>query len=217
MSSRSYPRKSSQGGPFPSLLRFNLIFFSSHSTLELYHPPGKTLKWHVFSERDKDGTPRTTGHFPSHHWSVECLSILYAETSVPSSNQIKSSQMSNTGSGEVFPTKRSWFLRLMNGQRYSTLTAKLDFAKAFDSIPHYQLLRKANFYGIQGQLHHWLKNFLTTLRQRVVVNGSNSNWSEAKSDLHLLHLHPKNATPYALHWRKINWCLLTDCVTLIQK
>lgn len=47
----------------------------------------------------------------------------------------------------------------------------LDFAKAFDSVPHHWLLRKADFYGIRGKLHQWLKDFLTTCQQCVVVNG----------------------------------------------
>ncbi|KAK3870886.1 hypothetical protein Pcinc_023912 [Petrolisthes cinctipes] len=50
----------------------------------------------------------------------------------------------------------------------------LDFAKAFDKVPHQRLLHKLEFYGIQGQLLHWIRTFLTTRKQRVVLDGSQS-------------------------------------------
>ena len=37
----------------------------------------------------------------------------------------------------------------------------LDFAKAFDKVPHRRLLRKLQHYGIQGPLLNWLESFLT--------------------------------------------------------
>ena len=57
----------------------------------------------------------------------------------------------------------------------------LDFAKAFDIVPHERLLLKAKFYGISGKLNNWLRAFLTGRRQRVVVNGSSSMWSPVLS------------------------------------
>ena len=57
----------------------------------------------------------------------------------------------------------------------------LDFAKAFDSVPHQRLLAKAKFYGIRGKLLLWLTHFLTNRRQRVVVNGVSSDWSPVLS------------------------------------
>ena len=47
----------------------------------------------------------------------------------------------------------------------------LDFAKAFDSVPHERLLLKARHYGIRGKLNEWLRDFLSDRGQRVVVNG----------------------------------------------
>ena len=57
----------------------------------------------------------------------------------------------------------------------------LDFAKAFDSVLHQQLLSTVDYYGIRDNLQLWLKDFLTDRRQRVFVNGSFSNWSPVKS------------------------------------
>ena len=47
----------------------------------------------------------------------------------------------------------------------------LDFTKAFDSLPHERLLLKLKGYGIEGNLLHWFRNFLTNRQQRVVVRG----------------------------------------------
>jgi predicted transcriptional regulator len=50
----------------------------------------------------------------------------------------------------------------------------LDFAKAFDSVPHKRLLLKLEKYGIHGNLLKWIEDFLTNRAQRVVVNGCKS-------------------------------------------
>ncbi len=51
----------------------------------------------------------------------------------------------------------------------------LDFAKAFDKLPHQRLLAKLEFYGIRGQLSNLITTFLTTRKQRVVLDGSQSS------------------------------------------
>ena len=53
----------------------------------------------------------------------------------------------------------------------STHCVLIDFAKAFDSVPHGRLLLKLQALGVHGSLLQWFRFFLTTLRQRVVVNG----------------------------------------------
>ncbi|CAH1269255.1 Hypp4131 [Branchiostoma lanceolatum] len=52
----------------------------------------------------------------------------------------------------------------------------LDYAKAFDTVPHERLLRRVESFGIGGNLLQWIRNFLTQRRQQVVVNGSASSW-----------------------------------------
>ena len=57
----------------------------------------------------------------------------------------------------------------------------LDFAKAFDKVPHLQLLDKLEKHGIGGKVLAWLKEWLSGRRQRVCVNGHMSSWKEVTS------------------------------------
>ena len=47
----------------------------------------------------------------------------------------------------------------------------LDFAKAFDKVDHNLVLKKAQSFGIDGQLLKWIQQFLKDRNQSVVVNG----------------------------------------------
>ena len=57
----------------------------------------------------------------------------------------------------------------------------LDFAKAFDSVPHHRLVSKIRQYGIKGRIGAWITDFLTNRRQRVAVQGSYSEWADVVS------------------------------------
>ena len=61
--------------------------------------------------------------------------------------------------------------------------AYLDFRRAFDSVPHERLLRKLHDMGIRGSLLEWLRSFLTGRKQRVIVNGSVSDWTTVGSGI----------------------------------
>ena len=50
-------------------------------------------------------------------------------------------------------------------------TVYLDFAKAFDSVPHERLLLKLQSYGVNGCLLNWIRNFITSRQQSVCVDG----------------------------------------------
>jgi len=47
----------------------------------------------------------------------------------------------------------------------------LDFAKAFDKVPHFRLLHKLEYYGVSENLLNWLTSFLSDRSQQVVLNG----------------------------------------------
>ena len=59
----------------------------------------------------------------------------------------------------------------------------LDFAKAFDSVPHNRLICKLHPYCISGNLLLWIRNFLSHRRQQVWVNFTLSNWENVTSDV----------------------------------
>ena len=61
------------------------------------------------------------------------------------------------------------------------VTAYFDFAKAFDSVPHQRLLSKLNSYGISGNVLQWIAIFLRDRKQRVVLNGFKSSWTNVLS------------------------------------
>ncbi len=52
----------------------------------------------------------------------------------------------------------------------------LDIAKAFDKVWHRGLLHKLHKAGIDGKLLDWFSSYLSSRRQKVVVNGQSSNW-----------------------------------------
>ena len=57
----------------------------------------------------------------------------------------------------------------------------LDISKAFDKDCHIGLLFKLKVYGIDGELLSLLENYLENRKQRVVLNGQNSEWREINS------------------------------------
>ena len=45
----------------------------------------------------------------------------------------------------------------------------LDFAKAFDKVPHERLLQKLRSHGIGGKVWNWLRNWLSNRKQRICI------------------------------------------------
>ena len=55
-------------------------------------------------------------------------------------------------------------------------TLYLDFAKAFDKVPHLRLIEKIAANGIGGKISKWIKCLPTDRKQRVIVNNATSDW-----------------------------------------
>ena len=51
----------------------------------------------------------------------------------------------------------------------------MDFAKAFDKVPHKRLLYKLGYYGIRNDTLLWIQDFLSLRSQTVLLEGSHSN------------------------------------------
>ena len=52
----------------------------------------------------------------------------------------------------------------------------LDYQKAFDSVPHLRLVKQVNSFGITGKASKWIQAFLSNRKQKVRVNGAESQW-----------------------------------------
>ena len=56
-----------------------------------------------------------------------------------------------------------------------------DKSKAFDRVGHTGLLYKLQCIGISGRLLDWFRNYLADRKQRVVINGSTSEFKLVES------------------------------------
>src|SRR6218665_1095520 len=52
----------------------------------------------------------------------------------------------------------------------------LDFAKAFDKVPHKRLAKKLQACGITGQALTWIQSWLSGRRQKVGIGDKHSSW-----------------------------------------
>lgn len=57
----------------------------------------------------------------------------------------------------------------------------LDFAKAFDKVPHKRLIEKLHGHGVTGAALEWIKDWLQNRIQRVVIQGESSAWRSVSS------------------------------------
>lgn len=57
----------------------------------------------------------------------------------------------------------------------------LDFAKAFDKVPHRRLVKKMEAFGIRGDVLNWVREWLRDRQARVLVQGKKSTWRKVLS------------------------------------
>ena len=65
--------------------------------------------------------------------------------------------------------------RALNRNHRQTDVIIMDFAKAFDKVPHRRLLYKLDYYGIRGSTHKWITSWLSGRSQKVVLDGQASD------------------------------------------
>ena len=59
----------------------------------------------------------------------------------------------------------------------------MDYAKAFDTVPHQRLLCQVESFGITGKTLQWIRAFLSNRQQKVRANGVDSSWSPVMSGI----------------------------------
>ena len=59
----------------------------------------------------------------------------------------------------------------------------LDFAKAFDKVPHKRLIQKLKWYRLDMKVIQWIEAWLRDRKQRVIVNGVPSDWADVISSV----------------------------------
>ena len=74
---------------------------------------------------------------------------------------------------QLIDTVHDWMTAMDNKTQIDAML--LDFAKAFDKVPHLRLLSKLTSYGITGNTKKLIKSFLSNRKQRVSVNGALSD------------------------------------------
>ena len=57
----------------------------------------------------------------------------------------------------------------------------MDFAKAFDKVPHRRVVSKLKSHGIQGKILDWISEWLRGRVRRVCIRGVKSSWIEVLS------------------------------------
>ena len=72
-----------------------------------------------------------------------------------------------------------WTKYLEKGRQIDVIHT--DFEKAFDRVPHRQLISKMYSYGINIQVIKWVEAFSKDRRQWVKINGKLSKWQFIKS------------------------------------
>ena len=60
--------------------------------------------------------------------------------------------------------------RALNRNHRQTDVIIMDFAKAFDKVPHRRLLYKLDYYGIRGSTHNLITSWLSERFQKVVLD-----------------------------------------------
>ena len=59
----------------------------------------------------------------------------------------------------------------------------MDFQKAFDTVPHKRQINKLDSFKIKEEIINWFEAFLTGKKQKLALNGKESQWHNVSSGI----------------------------------
>ena len=147
-----------------------------------FHKTGETHISYPSSRKGKDTNPQIT---VLSHWrqlSLKSWNILSTALSWDSMTNIKFFMTASMDSGLKDHVKPS-LLEHSNPLRGKSQVdvIQLDFSKAFDKVPHQQLMYKLQFYGVRGNTANWIQSFLSNRKQKVLLEGEMSSEKDVLS------------------------------------
>ena len=110
---------------------------------------------------------------------IVCSNIIYLDEYKLLSDRQHAFRKGHSCETQLTMVINDWAKILDNRGQVDTFI--LDFEKAFDTPPHELLKSKLFSYGIDGKILKWIDSFLCFRKQRVVVNGVNSDWAPVLS------------------------------------
>ena len=70
----------------------------------------------------------------------------------------------------------------------------LDFSNASDKVPHHHLATKLHQYGMRGKTVEWVKSYLSSRTQEVIMEGKSLHRPQSPQASHRdLYLHPSSS------------------------
>ena len=104
-------------------------------------------------------------------YNVLCRNVLLADCQ----HGFRSQRSCETQLVQFFHDLVSNLDRALNRNHRQTDVIIMDFAKAFDKVPHRRLLYKLDNYGIRRSTHKWITSWLSGRFQKVALDGQASD------------------------------------------
>ena len=157
-----------------------LYYSTNHWKLAKYHLTGTTQMSRLYSKKEIN-TTQVTIYRPI---SITCIACKLLE-------HIFANMMQHLETNNIlyelqhgFRAKRSCESQIIslihelsqnNDKNIQTDLIIMDFAKAFDKVPHKRLLYKMKYFGISEQIINWVKSFLSNRTQTVLLENMTSS------------------------------------------
>ena len=110
---------------------------------------------------------------------IYSLVATHLELYHPLSNAQWGFQTGKSTTTALLSTTHEWLTALE--QRKEVSAVFFDLKKAFDSVPHKELMSKLQQLSLDSHVLHWISNYLTCRCQKVVVSGETSRDSPVLS------------------------------------